>query len=156
MALVDFSYLEPKVYKGDNITMEPLILIIDPLWKGVAYLIWDVCYSVHPSVGHSIVISFSLISWDQIEVLNSFLLNIYRIHAQNLTKFCICFDTDKLWLLPVSFLQLVTYGPWVMPIRIPFPLDIVRTNGWNFTQIYIWIYIGKILERILPVGFHNL
>ena len=60
-----------------------------------------------------------------------------------------------LWLLPVSFLQLATYGLWVMPIRIPFPLDIVRTNGWNFTQFYICIYIGKILDGILPVGLHK-
>ena len=60
-----------------------------------------------------------------------------------------------LWLLPVSFLQLVTYGPWVMPIRNPFPLDIVRTNGWNFTQLYICIYIGKILDGILPVGLNK-
>ena len=72
-----------------------------------------------------------------------------------MAKFCICFDTDKLLLLPVSFLQLVTYGPWVMPIRIPFPLDIVRTNGWNFTQLYICIYIGKIFDGILPFGFHK-
>ena len=42
-----------------------------------------------------------------------------------------------------------------MPIRIPFPLDIVRTNGWNFTQFYICIYIGKIFDGILPVGFHK-
>ena len=90
--------------------------------------------------------------WPLIEVFISFLLNIYRIHAQNLAKFCICFDTDKLWLLSVSFLQLVTYGPWVMPARIPFPLDIVRTNGWDFTQFYICIYIGKILDGILPIG----
>ena len=34
--------------------------------------------------------------------------------------------------------------------RIPLPFDIVRTNGWNFTQFYICIYIGKILD-----GFHK-
>ena len=42
-----------------------------------------------------------------------------------------------------------------MPVRIPFPLDIVRTNGWDFTQFYICIYIGKILDGILPVGLHK-
>ena len=36
-------------------------------------------------------------------------------------------------------------------VRIPFPLDSVRTNGWNFTQFYI----GKILDGIIPVGFHE-
>ena len=36
-------------------------------------------------------------------------------------------------------------------VRIPFPLDSVRTNGWNFTQFYI----GKILDGIIPVGFHK-
>ena len=40
--------------------------------------------------------------------------------------------------------------------RIPFPLDIVRTNRWNCTHFYIYVYyIGKILDRILPVGFHK-
>ena len=59
-----------------------------------------------------------------------------------------------LWLLPVSFLQLVTYGPWVMPIRNPFPLDIVRTNGrgtkvayrakthiFCTRKVYSWIFV---------------
>ena len=41
---------------------------------------------------------------------------------------------------------------WLLSdVRIPFPLDSVRTNGWNFTQFYI----GKILDGILPVGFHK-
>ena len=38
-----------------------------------------------------------------------------------------------------------------LDVRIPFPLDSVRTNGWNFTQFYI----GKILDGILSVGFHK-
>ena len=36
-------------------------------------------------------------------------------------------------------------------VRIPFPLDSVRTNGWNFTQFYI----GKTFGGILPVCFHK-
>ena len=31
-----------------------------------------------------------------------------------------------------------------------------RENKWmEFTQFYIGIYIGKILDGILPVGFHK-
>ena len=40
-------------------------------------------------------------------------------------------------------------------VRIPFPLDIVRKNGWNFIQFYVCIYIGKVLNGILKVGFHK-
>ena len=43
----------------------------------------------------------------------------------------------------------------MIPFRIPSPCDIVRTNGWNNTQFYTCIYIGKILDGILPVRFHK-
>ena len=43
----------------------------------------------------------------------------------------------------------------LIDVGIRFPLDIMRRKGYNFTQFFICIYIGKIFDGILPVGFHK-
>ena len=50
--------------------------------RGCIFAFWDVCHSVHPSVGHSIIISFSLISWEQID--RSFYQIVHYIYIDNI------------------------------------------------------------------------
>ena len=63
---------------------------------------------------------------------------------------------SRLELLPVIFVKFVTELCPLIDIRILFPLNILRTNGWNFTKFYICISIGNWSKMgLLPVIFYK-
>ena len=81
-----------------------------------------------------------------IDVRNWFLLNILRMDGQNLTKFCIQFISDKIYVCIVNchFLANLqqSHSPWLMSEY--FLLNILRMGGQNLTKFCIHIIIDKI------------
>ena len=75
-----------------------------------------------------------------------FLLNVLRMDGQNLTKFCIHFIIDKIYvcIVKVHFLQIcnrVTAPDWYRKL---FLLNILRMDRQNLTKFCIHIIIDKV------------
>ena len=91
-----------------------------------------------------------------IDVRKWFLLNILRMHGQNLTKFCIHFIIDMIYVYFVNcyFLQIcnrVTALDWFQKY---FLLNILRMDRQNLTKFCIHIiidkiYVGKVKSHFL-------
>ena len=81
-----------------------------------------------------------------IDVRNWFLLHILRMDGQNLTKFCIHFIIDMIYVSFVNchFCKFALELPPLIDIRNIFLLNILRMDGQNLTKICIHIIIDKI------------
>ena len=62
---------------------------------------------------------------------------------------------SKLRLLHVIFRTFVPESWPLIYTKISFPFNILRTNGQNFTNIYICIHIDKIYVGIVTHHFHT-
>ena len=107
--------------------------------KNIVYKILPV--GAKPLVAHSLLIHVRI----------SFPLSIFRTNGQNLTKLYKCIYIDKICvnrILPVILHKFVTKLWPLIGNRILFLLNILRTNGWNFTKFCKCIYIYKIFVGI--------
>ena len=86
-----------------------------------------------------------------IDVRNCFLLNIFRMDGQNLTKFCIHFIIDEIYVTIVKhhFRKFATELRPLIYVRNGFLLNILRMDGQNLTKfcihfiIYMYVTIVK-------------
>ena len=88
----------------------------------------------------------------------SFFLNNFRTIRQNLTKFCMHINIDKIYVGIVMhhFSQICNWVVALIDARIPFFLNILRKNWQISTKICIHINIDKIYFGIVKRQFSQI